>query len=113
MPFIFTGFRQIAGSRVFAFENIDKDKTRTKVTVRADINVGRKHGIQLQDWPLLCVEMLERDHLDPSTSEVIFNEARMLEYADARAATRLAALLKRKRSYKPVANALPAFAAAV
>jgi hypothetical protein len=112
MPFIFTGFRQVAGSRVFTFENIEKDKTRTKVIVRADINLGRKHGIQLQDWPLLCVEMLERE-INPVASELIFDEARMLEYADTRAATRLAAMLKRKRSYRPPGNALPAFAAAV
>lgn len=108
MRFIFTGFSQITGFRVFAYECIEKDKTPTKLTVRADINLGRKHGIHLQDWPLLCLEMLERraDDMAPGTSEFSFDEDRMREYAEARAVTRLTGLLKRKA--KPaVANALP------
>ena len=113
MQFIFTGFTQIAGFRVFAFEGIGKDKTLTKLTVRADIGAGRKHGIHLQEFPLLCLEMLEQrvDDIKPGC-ELVFDESRMLERADAIAGTRLAALLKRKASHKPVATAVPAFTGA-
>jgi hypothetical protein len=116
MPFILTGFRQVAGLRVFAFEGTGKDTTPTKLTVRADINLGRKHGIQLQDWPLLCIEMLElrSGDITPGTCDLIFDETRMCELEAARVATRLAASLKRARAYKPpAAQPLPAFAATV
>jgi len=115
LPFIFTGFRQTAGSRVFAFESSPKDQMQTKLTVRADIGLGRKHGIHLQDWPLLCVEMIEgrADDIKPGSCELIFDEARMRERADARTAMRLSALLKKKKTYKPVTNTHGAFAAAV
>ena len=113
MPFILTGFRQIAGVRVFAFERNGKDVTPAKITVSADINLGRRHGIQLQDWPRLCVEMLELpdDEVKPETYDVIFDEARMREIEDSRAAIRLAGLAKRSRMSRPVGKPLPAFAA--
>ncbi len=116
MPFILTGFRQIAGVRVFAFENTGKDVTPTKITVGADINLGRKHGIHLQDWPLLCMEMLELrpDDITPGTCNLIFDEVRMRGLEEERTATRLAAASKRARMKPPVvAKAMPAFAAGV
>ena len=98
MQFIFTGFSQITGFRVFAYQSIGDDKTKTKLAVRADMGLGRKHGIQLQEWPLLCREMLEQrtEDIERGYCELIFDEDRMRRHTEARVATRLAALAKRK-----------------
>lgn len=108
MQFIFTGFSQIVGFRVFAYESTGKNTTPVKLTVRADMNLGRQHGIHLQEWPLLCLEMLERrsGEIKPGICEFIFDEDRMRQRAEARVVTRLAALLKKKTAHKRAAKTL-------
>ena len=60
MRFNFIGFRQDGGSRVVSYEALGKDGVRTPFTVRVDLELSRKHGIRLQELPLLCVSVLER-----------------------------------------------------
>ena len=42
MQFILTGFTQDMGFRVFAFERLADDRTRTKCSVRADLALIRR-----------------------------------------------------------------------
>jgi hypothetical protein len=60
MQFVLVGFTQDAGFRVFAFEGIAEDRTRTKFTVRADLALIRGYEIRVQELPLLCRALLER-----------------------------------------------------
>jgi len=60
MQFVLVGFTQDAGFRVFAFEGIGEDRTRTKFTVRADLALIRGYEIRVQELPLLCRALLER-----------------------------------------------------
>jgi hypothetical protein len=60
MQFVLVGFTQDAGFRVFAFEGIGEDRTRTKFTVRADLALIRGYEIRVQELPLLCRGLLER-----------------------------------------------------
>jgi hypothetical protein len=60
MQFVLVGFTQDAGFRVFAFEGIAEDRTRTKYTVRADLALIRGYEIRVQELPLLCRALLER-----------------------------------------------------
>ena len=60
MQFVLVGFTQDAGFRVFAFEGIGEDRTRTKFTVRADLALIRAYEIRVQELPLLCRGLLER-----------------------------------------------------
>ena len=60
MQFVMTGFTQDIGFRVFAFEGIAGDGTRTPFTVRLDLALSRKYGIRIQELPLLCLGHLER-----------------------------------------------------
>jgi hypothetical protein len=60
MQFVLVGFTQDAGFRVFAFEGIGEDRTRTKFTVRADLGLIRGYEIRVQELPLLCRGLLER-----------------------------------------------------
>jgi hypothetical protein len=66
MQFILNGFSQDKGFRVFAFERIGADRLRMEFTVRTDLELMRKHGIRVQELPLLCRGLLERqDEQEP------------------------------------------------
>lgn len=101
MQFILTGFTQDRGFRVFGFEGIGPDRTRTPFTVRIDLALVRRYSIRVQELPLLCRGLLEqRDESGPERA-VTFTEAEMRRYADHCAAEREAAQKKRKFTHKP------------
>jgi hypothetical protein len=95
--FILAGFTQDQGCRVFAFEGIGADHTRTAFTVRADLAMSRRYGIRIQELPLLCRGLLDRrDGEDPSRT-VVYTEAEMSANATERAVAREEAARKRKQ----------------
>lgn len=51
MQFILTGFTPDTGFRVFAFQGIGTDRTRTDFTVRTDLSLIRRYGIRMQELP--------------------------------------------------------------
>lgn len=108
MRFILTGFTQDLACRVFAFERTGLDRVRTKVVVRADLALIRRYGIQMQELPLLCRNLLERqdDGAEPHT--LTFTEADMSLHAKGCAAAREAAALKRKPPRRPPSENLGA-----
>jgi len=53
------GFDQAAGVRLYAFQG-DADGIRTDYTVGVDLALTASHGIRIQELPLLCRELLER-----------------------------------------------------
>jgi len=73
MQFVLVGFTQDAGFRVFAFEGIGEDRTRTTFTVRADLALIRGYEIRVQELPLLCRGLLER--VTQTGSEVTSQES--------------------------------------
>ena len=104
MQFILTGFTQDLGFRVFAFDRVAADRTKTAFTVRADLAIIRTHGIRIQELPLLCRGLLER--LDESEQERTwtFTEEGVRLHADNCAAI-LAAMPKRKTAFRPKVEA--------
>ena len=99
MQFILTGFTQDIGFRVFAFEGIASDRTRTEFTVRTDLALIRRYGIRVQELPLLCRELLEQRGEGEQERSIVFTEAGMRQHADVCAMKKDAAQ-KRKPSYK-------------
>ena len=98
MQFSLIGFRQDTGFRVFTFEGTAADHTRTAYTVRADLALTRKHGIRVQELPLLCREILERAGEVEQQYTATFTEEEMRLHA----AVRNLAVLKKKSSHKPL-----------
>ncbi|HEY1947155.1 MAG TPA: hypothetical protein VGG97_09135 [Bryobacteraceae bacterium] len=96
MQFILTGFTQDTGFRVFAFEGVAADRTRTAYTIRADLALTRKHGIRIQELPLLCRGLLERSPEGEQKCPMIFTEEEMGLYERTCADARHAAILKKK-----------------
>ena len=104
MQYIFTGFSQEAEYRKFRFEKVAADRSRTEVTVRADLDLVRRYGIRVQELPLLCRRLLERED-GVEEAAVTFGEAEMCRYASDCAAARAAAAAHRKAfPRKPVSE---------
>src|SRR5580692_7031671 len=104
MQFTLTGFRQDTGTRVFAFEGTAEDRTRTAFTVRTDLALSRRYGIQLQELPLLCRGLLERREGQTLEQTVVFTEEDMQLHASGRAAEREAAQRRKAPRRPPVRN---------
>jgi len=107
MQFILTGFTQETGFRVFAFEGVVVGQIRTVFTVRADLALSRRYGIAMQELPLLCRSLLDRQDEDGEPDSLakhalIFSEDEMRAWADKRAADRALAALKKKAPRRPV-----------
>lgn len=96
MQFILTGFTQDLGCRVFAFERVAVDRVRTVFTVRADLAMIRRYGIQIQELPLLCRGLLERSDEGCGTQALTFTEDEMRTCAVERAAAKDEAAKRRK-----------------
>jgi len=86
MQFILSGFTQDMGFRVFAFEGVKADRTRARYTVRADLGLVRKYGIQVQELPLLCRALLDKGGEAEEKRSFIFSEDEMRLRAVAREA---------------------------
>ena len=101
MQFVLKGFLPETGFRVFTFDGIAEDRSRTEFQVRADLSLIRTYGIRVQELPLLCRGLLERRDEAEATHVLTFSEAEMRLHADSRTAEREAAE-KRKSRRAPV-----------
>ena len=100
VQFVLTGFRQVVDFRVFTFERIAADYSRSLFTVRADLALAQRHRIPLQELPLLCRAVLEQPREGGDGTSFVFTEADMRLYAD-RVAERAEAARQRKPPRRP------------
>src|SRR5689334_20084576 len=94
--FVLTGFTQDMGFRVFAFSGVERDRTRTEYTVRADLALSRRYLIPMQELPLLCRNLLAAREDLGETRSVTFSEEDMRQYASQSALSRTSAADRRK-----------------
>lgn len=97
MLFVLKGFVPETGFRVFSFDGIAEDRSRTEFKVRTDLSLIRTYGIRVQELPLLCRGLLERRDEAAETHTLTFTEDEMRLYANGRAAEREAADKRRSR----------------
>jgi len=98
--FTLTGFNQKAGVRLYAFEGI-ADGIRTSFTVGVDLALIPRFGIHIQELPLLCRELLERQAEGREERTLTFTEEEMRVHAHNRELAREAADRKRKAVRRP------------
>ncbi|MDX1984628.1 MAG: hypothetical protein SFV51_30430 [Bryobacteraceae bacterium] len=84
--FVLKGFSQETGFRIFVFECHMPDRTRTPLTVKADMALARKYNIALQELPLLCREILERYDQAGGDRTFTYTEDDMARHSTERAA---------------------------
>lgn len=101
MQFVLKGFTPEQEFRVFAFDGIAEDRTRTEFKVRTDLSLIRTYGIRVQDLPLLCRGVLERREEGDQTHTLTFTEDQMRSLATVRAAERDEAEKKKARRGSP------------
>jgi len=101
MQFVLNGFTHDLGFRVFAFDHVADDRVRTKCTVRADLALVRRYGIQIQELPLLCRSLLDRHEEGGEIQSLTFTEDEMRTCANEKAAARELAAKKRRPPQKP------------
>ncbi|MCU1337033.1 MAG: hypothetical protein JWO19_2614 [Bryobacterales bacterium] len=104
MQFILTGFTQDMAFRVFAFERMGLDRVRTKYAVKADLALVRRYGIQVQELPLLCRNLLARCDESQENHTLTFTEDDMCLHAKDRAAAKESAAQKRKPPRRPASE---------
>jgi hypothetical protein len=95
MDIQFTGFRDTAGVRHFAFDLIAADRSRSRLVVSADMSLARKYDITLQELPLLCRRLLDEPHGQDRQGPVSLTEQHM---AAIRAAVQAGAEKKRRKA---------------
>jgi hypothetical protein len=102
--FIFAGFTQTAGIRIYAYESIG-DQGRTGHTVEVDLALIPGYGIRIQELPLLCREILQQRALPDDIAACVFTEQQMRSHSEKLATAREEAAQKRKPPKLPaVAN---------
>jgi hypothetical protein len=100
MQYVLKGFRETTGFRIFVFDRIDVDRSRAEYTVETDLALARQYGIRLQELPLLCRALLERQDTGEVNRAFVYAESEMGKYA-GEAAARLEAARKRKPPRRP------------
>jgi len=105
MRYILTGFTHDMDFRVFAFECVAEDRSRTACSVKADLSLLRRYGIHVQDLPLLCRGILERRNADEPQFAFTYTEADMCQHASVCAAQAEARKRKTPAHRTPVENA--------
>jgi len=101
IQFVLTGFTHDLGFRVFAFERMGEDRIRSQCTVKADLALTRRYGIQIQELPLLCRGLLDRREESDETRSLTFTEEEIRAFAQERAAAREKAASKKKPPQRP------------
>ena len=97
MEFVLNCFSQDENIRTYIFQGIANDrKTRTEFSVAVDLRLLHKHGIPLQEVPLLCCLLLASGAQDDQFSSLTFTEGDMLVHAAHRERALAEAKLKRK-----------------
>jgi hypothetical protein len=102
MQFVLDGFSQAQGFRVFTFERVAADRTRTLFTVKTDVAMTQRYGIRLQELPLLCRGLLEQHHEDETRRAFTYTEEDMCRHANCASAKAEEAKQKRDRRPPPV-----------
>ena len=100
MRYIMMGFDQDAGVRQYAFQGI-ADETRTDFTVGVELALTPRYGIRIQELPLLCRKLLERQGEGEEKRTFTFTEKEMRVHAEICATAREAAAQKRKSTRRP------------
>lgn len=95
------GFSHVMGLRVFTFEGVAADRTRTVFTVEADLALTRRYGIQQQELPLLCRGVLDRCEEGEQKRAFAYTEDEMRLHAGRARERELAAKQKKQRRRPP------------
>ena len=96
MDYVLMTFRQRNNVRQYAFQGTTVDKQRVEFIVDVDLALVLKHGIPMQEIPLLCRRLLEEKPVSEQARKVNFTQAQMQDYAARRDAAKKEAAARRR-----------------
>ncbi len=102
--FLLTGFRNEQGARIYTFDGVGPDRVRTPCTVVADMAMIRKYNIRVQELPLLCRGLLDRQETVIADARLELNEGELIHHATRLAEAKSAHDAKRAAHRKPVSS---------
>jgi hypothetical protein len=85
MEYLLEHYRQTAALRVFSFDGVSPDRSRSRFTVSVDTALLGKYTISLQELPLLCRRFLEERATSGGSHTLTFAETDMADLAAGRA----------------------------
>jgi hypothetical protein len=106
IQFMLTGFKQDIGFRVFSFEASPVGAPKVLYSVKADLALARRYGIQMQALPLLCWELLERSD-NVGERSFTYSEDEMCRYSRTCKEERAAIALKKQSARKTLTTSQP------
>lgn len=86
--FVITGFEDHQGFRAFLFDEITPTHKRIPRLVRVDLELARRHGIRIQELPLICSDLLDRQPAADLAQPICFPEQAMIDFAAQQSAAR-------------------------
>ena len=96
MKFVLTGFCQDENIRRYSFHGIAAGGRRTDWNVGVDLTMLQRHGIPLQEAPLLCSAFLAVQSAQDEGQSLMIAESDMRARAEQRASERMEPQNKRK-----------------
>jgi hypothetical protein len=99
MEYLLEYYRHTAGIRVFTFDGVSPDHSRSRFTVSVDTALLGRYPISLQELPLLCRRFLQDRVIAGGSRSLTFAEADMAHLAAEREA--LNAARQRKCGRRP------------
>ena len=78
MEVLLVQFYEANGTRMFVFHCVGADRSRTTVSVSADVTLARKYDIRLQELPLLCRRLLDAIPEEGLQASFTLTEAHMV-----------------------------------
>jgi hypothetical protein len=101
MKFVLTGFCQNENIRCYSFQRIATGGRRTEWNVGVDLTLLQRHGIPLQEAPLLCSVLLAARSAQDEGQSLMISESDMRARAEQRASERMESQNKRKAASLP------------
>jgi hypothetical protein len=85
MEYLLEHYRQNAALRVFVFDGVSPDRSRSRFTVSVNTALLGRYTISLQELPLLCRRFLEERAIAGGSHTLTFGETDMAHLAAERA----------------------------
>jgi hypothetical protein len=101
MKFVLTGYCQNENIRRYSFQGIATGGRRTDWNVGVDLTMLQRHGIPLQEAPLLCSVLLAAQSAQDEGQSLMITESEMRARAEQRARERMESQNKRKPAAPP------------
>lgn len=99
--YLLVSFEQRTNIRQYSFSGRNEEGEKHEFFVDVDLNLTRRHGVPMQEIPLLCCRLLEEKAVAQQDRELTLTEAHMEVFAERAAELKRQAEQRRNWKFKP------------